>query len=180
MPELTRYRMSLDLPHFESKAPVPVNYRVEPIKLEDIDTLAVLMVESYRDTSDWDLMPELQTVEGCRLYLAELFSGRPIFEGRQGEFRSGLSFKVMCGDQICGAMYSLFTDGTVYIIDFSVEPECRQRGVGTVFLSYALDRYREEGYSQAVLFVTESNMGAVRLYKKLGFEVEEVLQEQVG
>lgn len=176
-PELTRYRMSLDLSHFESTAPVPANYRVEAIKSEDVDTLAVLLVESYRGTTDWDLMPELQTAEGCRRYLAELFSGRPIFEGRQGEFRPDLSFKIICGDQLCGTMYSLFTGSTVYVIDFSVAPKCRQRGVGTVFLSYALTRYRKGGYSRAVLLVTESNVGAVRLYKKLGFEVEEVLQE---
>ncbi len=142
--------------------------------------LAVLEVESYRDTTDWELVPSLQTVEGCRAFISDLLSGEELFGGKQGRFRADLSFKLMSPDGLCGACYSLFDASTAFIIDFSVAPSCRSRGLGTLFLSYILRRYRDERYSQAVLFVTRSNVPAMRLYANMGFNVEQTFDEHIG
>lgn len=55
---------------------------------------------------------------------------------------------------------------------FAVDPEARGRGIGRRLAEATLDRARAEGY-RAMQFnaVVESNVGAVALWKALGFEV---------
>lgn len=55
---------------------------------------------------------------------------------------------------------------------FMVDPAAAGRGIGHALGSYVLDRAREQGY-RAMQFnaVVETNVGAVRLWESLGFEI---------
>jgi ribosomal protein S18 acetylase RimI-like enzyme len=55
---------------------------------------------------------------------------------------------------------------------FMVAADARRRGVGEALCRFALDWARERGYAGMQFnAVTESNVAAVRLYERLGFEV---------
>jgi len=50
-----------------------------------------------------------------------------------------------------------------------VDPGFRSQGVGTKLLEAVLDWARSQGFSQVLLWVTEVNEKAQRLYKRHGF-----------
>lgn len=168
-----RHRMELGLEKFSVQIPMPEGFQIDPVTTAGVDDLARLSLDCYIDTPDWDLDPALQTFEGCRDFISELLSGQEIFGGRQGKFLGDLSFVLRHGKELAGAAYTLFSEDTAFIIDFAVAPPVRGRGIGRAFMSYALQRYREAGYQKALLLVTATNEPAVRLYKSLGFQVED-------
>jgi ribosomal protein S18 acetylase RimI-like enzyme len=49
-----------------------------------------------------------------------------------------------------------------------------------MFLAHTLNRYQEAGYKKALLLVTATNEPAVRLYRSMGFEVEDTHTVDVG
>lgn len=55
---------------------------------------------------------------------------------------------------------------------FMVAADTRGRGVGSALCSYALDWARSRGYAGMQFnAVTESNVGAVKVYERLGFRI---------
>ena len=50
-----------------------------------------------------------------------------------------------------------------------VDPRFRRQGVGDLLVKRALEWARDEGYQRMVLWVTEVNAGARRLYVRNGF-----------
>ena len=57
-----------------------------------------------------------------------------------------------------------------WIAGMGTAPLSRRKGLGEVALRAALDAARERGAGAALLEVIEENVGALRLYEKLGFE----------
>lgn len=57
----------------------------------------------------------------------------------------------------------------IWLEDIYVKQEYRGRGIGTQFLAYAKEKYREKAMLLK-LEVEPSNAGAVGVYKKCGFE----------
>jgi ribosomal protein S18 acetylase RimI-like enzyme len=56
-----------------------------------------------------------------------------------------------------------------------VLPAYRKQGVGRKLIAQLLDRAREEGYPEMILYVHPANVGARRLYDAVGFEeIDEV------
>jgi ribosomal protein S18 acetylase RimI-like enzyme len=60
---------------------------------------------------------------------------------------------------------------TWYICGVAVVPEFRGHGIGTELMQIAREHALEHGYSRLSLVVFEENAAAVRLYKRLGYEV---------
>jgi ribosomal protein S18 acetylase RimI-like enzyme len=63
---------------------------------------------------------------------------------------------------------------TWYICGVAVLREYRGHGIGTGLVQIAREQALAHGYSQLSLVVFEKNTAAVRLYKRLGFEVVDV------
>lgn len=166
MTSFTRYRMSLDLTTFQEKVHVPERYRILPISINDLDALAMLEIQGYKDSLDFSLRPELQNINSCKNFFIKMFSGK------MGKFLKNLSFKILSGQKLCGAIYTFDDKGIAYIADFVIAPECRGQGLGRLLLTYALNRYKDTGYKQVALAVTETNKIAIKLYEKLGFKIE--------
>ena len=59
-----------------------------------------------------------------------------------------------------------------HIRNLVVSPEARNSGVGAELMRAAADRLREGGIFEWHLSVKQDNTAAIRLYEKLGFEVE--------
>lgn len=63
------------------------------------------------------------------------------------------------------------TDNEMSVLKIAVAPAWRGRGIGTWLLSRALGLAREKGARISYLEVRPSNLAALALYRKLGFEV---------
>jgi ribosomal-protein-alanine N-acetyltransferase len=63
-----------------------------------------------------------------------------------------------------------------HIVSIAVMPEHRRRGIGYALVSKALEGMRLYNARQAFLEVRVSNMPAINLYKKLGFEVVKIIR----
>ncbi|MCR5161473.1 MAG: ribosomal protein S18-alanine N-acetyltransferase [Lachnospiraceae bacterium] len=68
----------------------------------------------------------------------------------------------------CGYMRS-FEDAD--ICNVAVDPEMRCRGIGEAMLRRLMEEGRKDGIERYTLEVRVSNVSALRLYQKLGFEI---------
>ncbi len=59
-----------------------------------------------------------------------------------------------------------------FIAYMAVEPEATRRGVGTMLIEAAEDEARRRGLPYISLMVTQSNLPAMRLYERAGYETE--------
>ena len=64
----------------------------------------------------------------------------------------------------------LVADGAE-LLDLATQPDRRRRGVARALLARLLDLTRQAGHAAIHLEVRQSNLGAIALYEKLGFEV---------
>jgi len=64
----------------------------------------------------------------------------------------------------------------VYIDDISVMSEYQNMGIGTALMETAVQYAVSQGVNMIVLHVEQSNESALRLYERLGFEVESAEQ----
>ena len=64
-------------------------------------------------------------------------------------------------------------DGYIYLDDFSVTAEYRDKGIGTKLVSMAEDYSGSIGVSAIVLHVEKTNERAHRFYRKLGYSDHE-------
>ncbi|MGD2073698.1 MAG: GNAT family N-acetyltransferase [Gammaproteobacteria bacterium] len=60
---------------------------------------------------------------------------------------------------------------TWYVCGVAVRPRYRGRGIGTGLMELAREQALEHGYAQLSLVVFEENTAAVRLYRRLGYEI---------
>jgi len=58
-----------------------------------------------------------------------------------------------------------------HVVSVAVKPEHRRQGIGGALVSKALETIKLRNAKQCYLVVRASNDDAIRLYKKLGFEV---------
>lgn len=58
-----------------------------------------------------------------------------------------------------------------YLSNIAVDPRCRGQGIGTFILENAFKVAEEKGCRRVILDVTLNNLGASRLYERVGFKV---------
>ena len=121
------------------------------------------------------------------------------------EFGWGMGFEAMCaqiladfitnfdpaseqswiatrGDEILGSLFLVRADATTAKLRLLyVEKASRGLGLATQLLQRAIAFAREKGYATITLYTTSSNVGARRIYQKLGMElVREEAEELFG
>lgn len=57
----------------------------------------------------------------------------------------------------------------IHILNIAVHPDFRRMGIGENMMRYCLDHFFTKGAKHAILEVRRGNVGAKRLYEKLGF-----------
>lgn len=75
------------------------------------------------------------------------------------------------GSDVFAPYRYLEAPGTWYICGVALRPEFRGRGIGTQLLQIAREQAREHGHERLSLVVFAENTGAVRLYRRLGYEI---------
>jgi len=74
-------------------------------------------------------------------------------------------------DRIIGYIMVWTFKGEAQISNIAVDPQYRRLGVGEYALRRILHRQRQTGIRRVFLEVRPSNIGAVKLYEKLGFRI---------
>jgi ribosomal-protein-alanine N-acetyltransferase len=75
------------------------------------------------------------------------------------------------GDEVVAYIIFWQIRDDVQVNNIAVHPECRGLGLGEALMRFAIAKVRAAGAEFMTLEVRQSNVAAVTLYKKLGFEV---------
>ena len=162
-----RYRMERDLsvPLFDAP-PLVGEYELCGWQPELLEAHAETKYRSFCFEIDANVFPCLGDREGCFRLMSEIARRETFIAGatwlvsyRGGEF-----------PEYCGTIQGIQerVDGGA-VQNLGITPAHRGRGLGTLLLRAALQGFREAGLEKAFLEVTAQNLGAVRLYERLGF-----------
>jgi ribosomal protein S18 acetylase RimI-like enzyme len=160
MPPVTRYpRLRLRQTLREQEP--PGSWHARSIDPSDVPALGALMLAAYRGTVDDEGETEADAVAEVERTLS----------GEYGSFLSDCSFAVNDDARIVGASSVTVWEGTPIATYLVVRPEMKRQGLGTFLMASSGNALVRARYTHMDLFVTEANEPAVRLYRKLGFQV---------
>ena len=101
-------------------------------------------------------------------------TGIYLFPWTQGNFRDSLAAGYSCwitardGESIGYAVLMHASDET-HLLNLSIAASCQGHGHGSMLLRQVCELAREQGARMLFLEVRPSNVGALRLYRRLGF-----------
>lgn len=164
-----RYRMERTLK--DGLFPVPALPRGYSLISWDerlIEAHAEAKYESFRFEIDANVFPCLGDRDGCLRLMREI--------SRRDGFCPDATWLIVWraadqdGLEYCGTIQGITdNDGYGAVQNLGITPSHRGRGLGTVLLHEALVGFRQTGRGRAYLEVTAQNLGAIRLYERLGF-----------
>lgn len=139
---------------------------IRPGRAEDIDAIVRIFracwLESYRDLLNEDVRNAMSVEKARDLWLPALTSksDRETLVACIGENPIGMARIGRDPDfPDRGHLFSLY-----------IEPEYAGKGFGKALLTTALSWLSERGSTEISLWVFKANLGALGLYKKMGFE----------
>jgi ribosomal-protein-alanine N-acetyltransferase len=122
------------------------------MRIQDVDV--VLGIETLCFPSPWSRQQFVDEIQCNPL-------SRPmVIRKREGD---GYAILAYC---VCWVVA-----GELHVNNIAVHPDYRRQGCGEWLMRWALALADESGCKRIVLEVRTSNEGAIRLYRKLGFEV---------
>jgi len=162
-----RYRMEISLTGRDFSLPRPPDgYRFESWNPGLLDAFAEAKYLSFRSEIDANVFPCLGEFDGCRRLMREII--------RKPGFLAGATWLMIYGEgrrrEHCGTVQGIRdASGLGSIQNVGIAPEHRNAGLGTCLLFHALQGFRQAGVARVYLEVTAHNVGAIRLYRRLGF-----------
>lgn len=165
-----RFRMEVDVRDRQFvPSPPPEPYQVLAWNPTLIEGFAVTKYLSFRDELDAHVFPCLGDLNGCRRLMHEI-TRKPGFLPEATWLIVAPS--VAGGVQYIGTIQGIRDrEGFGAIQNLGVVPNHRNAGLGSLLLTLALDGFRRAGLSRVQLEVTAQNEGAIRLYRRFGFQV---------
>lgn len=164
-----RFRMEIDLRNRPvSESELPPGYSLLSWDESLIDCHAQAKYLSFRNEIDANVFPCLGDRDGCQRLMNEIARREGFLEAATWllEYRPAGDHRGTC----CGTIQGIedpFGFGSIQNI--GVIPTHRGRGLGTILIERALTGFRESGLDRAYLEVTAQNLGAIRLYQRIGF-----------
>lgn len=163
-----RYRMEIDLRKAQiTPTPVPPPYTLAPWSDTLVEAHAEAKYSSFCFEIDANVFPCLGNREGCYRLMREI--------ARRDGFLPGATWLLEIpgengGAECCGTIQGVRDHrGFGAVQNLGITPAHRGLGLGTILLFHTLRGFQEAGLQQAFLEVTAQNVGAVRLYHRLGF-----------
>ncbi len=144
-----------------------------PLVREEVEALADVIVEAYRDHPGRDLHVEVRSHEGAVAFLESAMVGA------FGTTRAAFTRVVQRdGRIVAGLVGSEIAPGVGFVLQVVVEPPYQNRGLGAVLLREVAQCFCEAGFRQIALGVTVGNP-ARRLYERLGFRQQRAVNAYV-
>jgi GNAT superfamily N-acetyltransferase len=164
-----RFRMEVDLTVPSFPCPdLPDGYQVLPFRDALVEAHAIAKFRSFRQEIDANVFPCLGDRDGCLRLMREIVR-------REGFLREA-TWLVQHRQretgrwEVCGTVQGIRDRGGIGAVqNLGIVPGHRGHGIGTVLMHHSLEGFRREGLRRAYLEVTAQNLGAVRLYERLGF-----------
>ena len=135
--------------------------RIEPATIEDLPSLAELLMDLF--TQESDFRPDFNNqMRGLRLILEQPSRGR--------------IFVLRSANQIIGMINLLFTISTaeggfvIVLEDLIIAKNFRGQGMGSELLTYAIDYVRQKGFLRITLLTDRVSAGSLTFFEKYGFQ----------
>ena len=166
-----RYRMEIDLGEIAFRpCPLPNGYELVAWDRRLLESHAEAKFRSFCYEIDANVFPCLGDRDGCLRLMNEItrrdtFVGPATWLLRYG----GAAARDL---ESCGTIQGIRDRAGVGAVqNLGVTPAHRGRGLGTILLFQALVGFQAVGLPRAFLEVTAQNVGALRLYQRLGFRI---------
>ena len=170
-----RFQMELDLATWssaenETADPLGPQYRFLAWNEEDLARHAKVKFQTFEFEIDAHVFPSLSEYEGCHRLMTQI-TNRDSFipaatwlvEFQPDEAASSIAVGTI------QVLHDLENRGAIQNI--AVTPDHRHQGIGTALVKRALSNLKSLDIPRAMLEVTAQNNGALRLYKRLGFQI---------
>jgi len=169
-----RYRMEIALRQRTLiEPPTPPGYMFLPWREELLDIHARVKHLSFREEIDAQVFPCFLDEGSCRRLMLAIVR-KPGFlpdatwlavfsHQREGKIQQ----------EFCGTIQGIYDEDTKIgsIQNVGVIPAHRDRGIGQGLLYRCLLGFQKAGADRVSLEVTAENIGAIRLYQRVGFEI---------
>ena len=170
-----RYRMEINLagrswPWLR----LPPGYRLWPWDPSLLEAHAEAKYDSFREEIDADVFPCLGEYIGCCRLMREITS-KPGFVP-EATWLLVYTDRITQQREYCGTVQGIRDPaGMGAVQNLGITPAHRGRSLGTGLLHQALYGFRQSGLEHVYLEVTAENDGAIRLYRREGFQLAKTI-----
>ena len=168
-----RLFMSLPLIHAASRIPqTHPEIEIRRWSESDYQPAAALITAAYRGHVDAQINDQYHTLGGSLRFLNNIvrFPGCGLFDPESSYSAVDKKARNLIGLILC----SRVRGDVGHVTQVCVLPEYRSRGLGESLLAATSISLRKRGFSMLSLTVTEANVGAVALYRRLNFESKRI------
>jgi ribosomal protein S18 acetylase RimI-like enzyme len=139
---------------------------------QDYQAAAGLITLAYRGHVDSQINDQYRTLSGSLRFLNNIvrFPGCGTFDAESSFVALHKRTRTMVGLILC----SRVRNDVGHVTQVCVLPEFRSQRVGESLMATATANLRQRKFSLLSLTVTQANLRAVELYKRLGFETKRV------
>jgi len=164
-----RYRMEIDVTRPLFPWPeAPAGYTLRAWDDQLLEAHADAKSRCFCHEIDANVFPSLGHIDGC-LRLMQEITRRDRFVAEATwllQYRNPIDGSIA----YCGTIQGIQKrKGLGAVQNVGIVPEHRGLGLGPYLLRRALEGFRDAGYERVNLEVTAKNLGAQRLYRRLGF-----------
>ncbi|HEV3415762.1 MAG TPA: N-acetyltransferase [Pirellulales bacterium] len=164
-----RFRMEIDLAGRDfSNAALPPGFSFVRWDESLLEAHAETKYLSFRFEIDANVFPCLGELPGCIRLMSEI-TEKPGFLPAATwlvvrDIPNGES-------EYCGTIQGIIDrNGMGAVQNLGVVPDCRDQGLGRALMLKSLQGFQSAGLRQVFLEVTSQNDGAIRLYRRMGFQ----------
>lgn len=165
-----RWRMEFDLSGpIPDLGEIPAGYTLVPWQPTLLDAHAEVKFRSFHSEIDANVFPNLANRDGCQRLMAEIAQRKSFVPEATwlAQFWPASARR----PEIVGTIQGVVDDDELGAIqNVGVTAAHRGRRIGSFLLSACLSGFKKTGLSRVYLEVTAQNVGAVRLYERLGFQ----------
>jgi ribosomal protein S18 acetylase RimI-like enzyme len=138
----------------------------------DYQPSAAVITAAYRGHVDARINDQYHTLSGSLRFLSNIvrFPGCGVFDADSSYVALDRKARSLIGLILC----SRVRNDVGHVTQICVLPEYRSRGIGETLLAATVGNLQRRSFSILSLTVTEANVGAVSLYRRLGFDTKRV------
>jgi ribosomal protein S18 acetylase RimI-like enzyme len=166
-----RYRMERDLRDLAPLPELPIGFTCLPWRNDLLEIHAEVKFQSFRDTLDSVVFPNLGIRLGCSELMRSIVS--------KSEFLPEATLLLVGPHGGCATVQGVRDRRQGAIQNVGVVPDHRSRGLGEWLMLKALFGFQQLGLRSCYLEVTARNESAVRLYRRLGFHCTRTFYKSV-